>query len=360
MAILKLGPSDFKVDASHDIFKIEEKKNKKNIFVKTFVFLPALVKKTLGKILGKHVLNAQGISRKKLPILRDNFLKAVPSSKRGIIETADKVKLDAMEIKHPGNSLKLPQEQKWIIFLNGKNTAYEQNLENLADMCEATKANVLTANYRGVGFSEGSPSSAHDLVVDGEALVQYLLNKGVSPENILVEGWSLGGGVATQVAAYHQEKDHEMKLVNDRSFGTLAHAISKFSVSGLIFAPLMTAFDWKFNTVKCWKAIKENCKLLIIHKDDQIVKYQASLYKHLKNDAMTAADKKLKQQRKRRKGPKPLVKTHVQAYKPNQKIVLKDSFFGIQGKGAHIVVVTHSKQRQLYIQEVQRLLNIQP
>jgi len=358
--MVKLGSPDFKVDASHDIFKIQEKKAKRNAIKKTVVFLPALVKETMGKILGKHVLNAQKISRKQLPNLRDNFLKAVPTSKRLIIETADKVKIDAMEIKHPAESLSPPQEQKWIIFLNGKNTAYEQNLENLADLSTASKANVITVNYRGVGFSESSPTCAQDLVVDAEAVVQYLLSQGVPQENILVDGWSLGGGVATQVVANHQEKGHEMKLINDRSFGTLNDAISKFSSSGFIFAPLMTSFGWKFNTLQRWKAIKEDCKILIIHKDDQIVPYQASLYKHLKNDGMTPVDKKLKKQRKNRKGLKPKVKTYSEAYKPKQKIVLKDSFFGIHGKGAHIVVITNSKQKHLYIQEIQRLLNIQP
>src|SRR5262249_40432532 len=116
-------------------------------------------------------------------------------------------------------------QQKWIIFLNGNGGCYEENLYKLVKESNATGANVLSGNYRGVMRSEGKATCAHHLVLDAEAMIQFLLDKGVQPKNIMIHGWSLGGAVATEVATYHQEQDNAMSICSDRSLASIADVI---------------------------------------------------------------------------------------------------------------------------------------
>lgn len=60
--------------------------------------------------------------------------------------------------------------------------------------------NLLTFDYRGYGRSDGEPSE-HGTYADAQAAYQWLRARGFSPEHILVWGESLGGGIASQVAA---------------------------------------------------------------------------------------------------------------------------------------------------------------
>ena len=74
--------------------------------------------------------------------------------------------------------------------------------------------NVMTFNYRGFGKSEGE-ASEKGLYKDGEAAYQYLVNETKSPKDIVVYGYSLGGGVASDIAARHQ-----VDVILDRTFSS--------------------------------------------------------------------------------------------------------------------------------------------
>jgi uncharacterized protein len=63
-----------------------------------------------------------------------------------------------------------------------------------------TGVNLLTFDYRGYGRSDGEPSEA-GTYTDAEAAYQWLRTRGFAPEHILVWGESLGGGIASHVAA---------------------------------------------------------------------------------------------------------------------------------------------------------------
>ena len=63
-----------------------------------------------------------------------------------------------------------------------------------------TGVNLLTFDYRGYGRSDGEPSEA-GTYTDAEAAYQWLRTRGFAPEHILVWGESLGGGIASHLAA---------------------------------------------------------------------------------------------------------------------------------------------------------------
>ena len=63
-----------------------------------------------------------------------------------------------------------------------------------------TGVSLLTFDYRGYGRSEGEPSEA-GTYTDASTAYAWLRARGFAPEHILVWGESLGGGIASHVAA---------------------------------------------------------------------------------------------------------------------------------------------------------------
>lgn len=63
-----------------------------------------------------------------------------------------------------------------------------------------TGVSLLAFDYRGYGRSEGEPSE-HGTYADAQAACQWLGRRGFAPERVLVWGESLGGGIASHVAA---------------------------------------------------------------------------------------------------------------------------------------------------------------
>lgn len=63
-----------------------------------------------------------------------------------------------------------------------------------------TGVNLLTFDYRGYGLSHGEPSEA-GTYTDAATAYAWLRARGFAPEHILVWGESLGGGIASHLAA---------------------------------------------------------------------------------------------------------------------------------------------------------------
>lgn len=63
-------------------------------------------------------------------------------------------------------------------------------------------SSLLVVNYRGYGGTKGRPSQAA-FYEDGQAIYDYVIQRGVPPERIVVMGRSLGSGVASMLAGKH-------------------------------------------------------------------------------------------------------------------------------------------------------------
>jgi hypothetical protein len=221
-----------------------------------------------------------------LKMSKNNFIeKESNHASQILVITADGIEIDTLAIQNEDQLTKEPKDQKWIVFFVGNDSCYEQLLHYYKTISESTGANIYSGNYRGVMESKGAPNSTHDLVLDGEAMVQKLLADGVPPENILIHGWSLGGGVATEVSSYHQEKGHEMGIVNDRSFASLISATAGLiPVVGGLLGRIIWLAGWRFNSLANYKKIKQEDKFIIVgNKNDQVIAHKASLYKAYKN-----------------------------------------------------------------------------
>ena len=105
------------------------------------------------------------------------------------IQTEDGEALDALEFfpqrgaggdAGGGNTCRSPG---WVVWLNANGVQYEDNVHFARALANDSGANVLLFNYRGVGRSSGAIRTAHDLVVDGKAALQHLLDQGVPAQS---------------------------------------------------------------------------------------------------------------------------------------------------------------------------------
>ena len=90
--------------------------------------------------------------------------------------------------------------RRTVVVFHGNAEAASDELP-WATTLAARGANVLLAEYRGYGESEGSPS-ARGIESDAEGAIRYLLDeRGIPRERLVVQGQSLGGAAAITALA---------------------------------------------------------------------------------------------------------------------------------------------------------------
>ncbi len=111
-----------------------------------------------------------------------------------VLETKDKIKINGWYMDNPSSN-------KVILFFHG-------NGGNISlypvDFFYNLPCDYFVIDYRGYGKSESTPSD-EGLYLDGEAAYDFLKNeKKYTEENIIAVGWSLGGFIASYIAANHK------------------------------------------------------------------------------------------------------------------------------------------------------------
>lgn len=96
--------------------------------------------------------------------------------------------------------LETNEDAPWLIHFHGNHSNITMNLRLPVRLQERLGFNVLMAEYRGYYNSVGRPSE-EGFYQDAKAYYDYLIGRGVAPENIIVYGFSLGSGTATQLAS---------------------------------------------------------------------------------------------------------------------------------------------------------------
>ena len=246
------------------------------------------------------------------------------------IASTDNAILNGIELRAQRLTQK-PEDQKWIIYLHKNASSWEKEHHFLAKLAKDVGANVLSCNYRGVGLSTGFPTGDQDLIADGDAMVQHLLNQGVKPENILLYGTSLGGAVATQVSARHAESGEKIALCNDRSFSSLTSTIQKiFSVVGRPSSWLAEQFGWKLDSESKVAILRDaHVPIIVIHNpEDRIIEadiaFQKSVKERLEQEKATLP-KKLSKRRVKEASPViTITLTETEASKENMKTMSKE------------------------------------
>jgi pimeloyl-ACP methyl ester carboxylesterase len=77
-------------------------------------------------------------------------------------------------------------------------------------MATQPNTHVLTIDYRGFGYSSGSPPEA-GLIIDGTTLVNWVLRvANIPPERIVIVGQSLGTGVSSAIALHYADPSNPL------------------------------------------------------------------------------------------------------------------------------------------------------
>jgi len=195
----------------------------------------------------------------------------------------------------PENAEPITPNTKFILYYPASGERFERHHHHLKELAKRTKAHVLVFNYRGVGTSKGKIYCAQDLIDDGEAALKYLLNiLHIPQQNILLLGHSLGGAIATAVAA----KYDNVNLCNDRSFAS----VSKIAIATKMlrhFLPpsvikyILKKTNWEIDSIQNYAKVRGR-KFIIYSKKDKIIPYHiASLHKFFPlDDALSLPEEK--------------------------------------------------------------------
>ncbi len=157
------------------------------------------------------------------------------------LDTSDGRRISAMHLRNPEAGLT-------VLYSHG-------NAEDLGDVLPFLEAmrkrgfSVMSYDYAGYGTSEGKPSEKVTYR-DIEAAYAYLVGEaGVAPQSIIVHGRSVGGGVASHLAAGKPVGG----LILESSFVSAFRVMTRY--------PLLP-FD-KFPNLR--RIAKVDCPVLIIH-----------------------------------------------------------------------------------------------
>lgn len=279
--------------------------------------LKFLINKLAGAAVGRLVLKGQTIDfsnvrRDDVKALDTETLKHV---KHRVI-TYDGAHLDTFEIQHQSQKMIEIEQRKYIINFCGNATSYENIIAEMQEDANALNCHVIGFNFRGVSQSLGRARSKNDLITDGIAQVQRLLDKGIKPEHITLKGHSLGAAIATLVTQYFHQQGKPLRLFNGRSFSSLTNVLVGFIRTGgpnyaghkeshhrkllgwlakpfIKLALLLT--NWEINAGDAFKAIPAHDKEYTVVRtkrqerfdsilDDTIISHYASIHAYLKNE----------------------------------------------------------------------------
>ena len=154
------------------------------------------------------------------------------------------------------------KKDKTILFFHGNAGSLENRIHKLNHFRDMD-VNFLIIAWRGFSGNKGKPSE-EGLYEDGKSAINWLVNKGVKQENIILYGESLGTGVATHLA---QNKKFA-GIILETPFTSMTDAAKNFYP----YIPVNLLLKDKFDNKKKMKNI--NIPVLIMHGEvDQIVPF---------------------------------------------------------------------------------------
>ena len=115
---------------------------------------------------------------------------------------------------------------KVVLFFSGSGGTSAQYVQPVLEPYLLMGAKVVTMDYRGFGKSEtldksgrktGTPLSDKTMYEDGKDMLEYVTKTmGVKPENVILHGYSMGGPVASKVAADFAQERERIALAEGR------------------------------------------------------------------------------------------------------------------------------------------------
>ncbi len=145
--------------------------------------------------------------------------------------------------------------------------------------------NFVLFDYRGVGESTGTFSSARDLIVDGSSIVDWVERYvGTPSDQIHFYGLSLGGAIASLTHALNPKK-WIGRHVNERSFASSDKMINERFGGGFVARCLNQIFrlqGYSANPSEAFKRL-QGPKMVIYHPQDPVIPDPASMQKEVQH-----------------------------------------------------------------------------
>ncbi len=163
-----------------------------------------------------------------------------------------------------------------IFFLHGNSSNISTESVGMVWVLE-NGYNLLTFDYRGYGISEGKPD-IEGVLQDGldftDAVMKYYK---VDTRNMIIHGQSLGGAVASHIAAFSPYADKFKVLVLESTF-TSWKSISREIASKNFFTwawqyPISWGITGKYSTLENVKNSKIKNTIVIHSKKDNLIDY---------------------------------------------------------------------------------------
>jgi abhydrolase domain-containing protein 12 len=123
-----------------------------------------------------------------------------------------------------------------LIYLHGNvgNRASLHRPFTYQELAEKNQFNVIAIDYAGFGDSEGKPTEK-SVVEDSKAVWDWLIQKGASPDRLIIMGHSLGTAIATKLTEQLQsEKALPKALMLKAPFSNVKRAMFDFKLFGRI------------------------------------------------------------------------------------------------------------------------------
>lgn len=143
--------------------------------------------------------------------------------------------------------------KKTFIFFHGNAGNAADRMPMMRVLVEAGHSVVL-AEYRGYGNNPGKPTEK-DIISDGEKLVEHITSEGISEQDIIIMGRSLGTGAATQLSV----KYDIAALILISPFSSLADVASEIYP----YFPVSLLMRDRFNSAEAIS--KTNTPIIMFH-----------------------------------------------------------------------------------------------
>lgn len=142
------------------------------------------------------------------------------------LTTGTDCQLEVLKCAPPVGAEQKPGTGKHIVYFPGANTYYQACFRDITAAAKQTGATVHAFNFPGTGKSTGKVREANDLTNAGIAVVKSLLNQGIHPDDIILQGDCYGAGIALEVKKQFEDQAHiKLRVVMNNAFKSFKAAV---------------------------------------------------------------------------------------------------------------------------------------
>ncbi|WP_446469572.1 MARTX multifunctional-autoprocessing repeats-in-toxin holotoxin RtxA [Xenorhabdus stockiae] len=158
-------------------------------------------------------------------------------------------------------------DKKVVLFIHGSGSSAEEQAGKIQPHYRQQGIDVLSVNMRGYGTSDGYPNE-QGMYQDVRSMFHYLVNeRDVSPENIIIHGYSMGAPIAADLARYVDSKGMSVSgLLLDRPMPSMTKAITAHGISNPsgLTGILAKAVNGKFSVEQNLRGVSKQMPIMLL------------------------------------------------------------------------------------------------